>query len=111
MSTQENDLQHWFVNQEIPNVKPFYMVDLKDDQEILKWFSETDSDLYNFFHTLFREQRNNLQLFIASGLNPKYLSAEVADFVNYNSDVDQTPGLFINELYRYTMEQVSLVTS
>lgn len=109
--SNDNQLEGWLINQEIPTISPFYLQNTSDDKAILNWFKDTDSVLYDFYHTFFREQRNNLQLFLAAGLNPKYLSAEVADFVNYNSDSDQMPGLYLNELYRYTMDQVSLIVS
>lgn len=109
--SNDNQLEGWLINQEIPNVAPFYLVNVKDEKDVLQWFKNTDSTLYEFYHTYFREQRNNLKLFLAAGLDPKYLSAEVADFVNYNSDTDQMPGMYFNELYRYTMDQVSQIVS
>jgi hypothetical protein len=107
----KDDIEQWFINQDIPYVRPFYTCNPNDDQDVLKWFVEIDGELNQYYRALFREQRDNLKLFLGSGLNPKYLSAEVADFVNYNSDQAQSPGLYINELYRYTMDQVSLIVS
>lgn len=107
----KDDLENWFINQDMPYVRPFYTVDLKNDDELLEWFKDADSELNVYYEPLFREQIDNLRLFLGSGLNPKYLSAEVADFVNYNNDSGQAPGLYINELFRYTMDQVSLIVS
>lgn len=107
----KDDIDDWFINQDMPYITPFYTVDVKDDIRILEWFSNTDNELNQYYRVLFREQRDNLRLFLGAGLNPKYLSADVADFVNYNSDSNQSPGLYINELFRYTMDQVSLIVS
>lgn len=107
----KDDLQNWFINQDMPYIRPFYTVDLKNDDDILQWFQDANSELEKYYQPLFREQVDNLRLFLGAGLNPKYLSAEVADFVNYNNDSGQAPGLYINELFRYTMDQVSLIVS
>lgn len=107
----KDDLQNWFINQDMPYIRPFYTVDLKKDDDILQWFQDADSELNQYYQPLFREQVDNLRLFLGAGLNPKYLSAEVADFVNYNNDSGQMPGIYINELFRYAMDQVSLIVS
>lgn len=105
------ELDEYFINQEVPYVKPFYSIAIRDDQEILKWFKDTDDTLQNYFRPLFNEQRRNLKLFLGAGLNPKYINAEIADFINYNEDADQTDAIYINELYRYTMDQVATIVS
>lgn len=106
-----SDLDMYFSDKQLPQIKPFYTVDYRDDQEILDWMRTTQSSLDSYYMPLFREQRNNLKTFLNIGINPNYFSPYVAAYARQGSASDQPNDLYINEMYRLVMDQISLVVS
>ena len=102
--------QRYFLQRQIPYVTPFYAID-KNDQSILDWMRETDIKMTAFYDPLFREQKNNLRIFLNVGLNPNFFSPLVATYLQQGLIYDAPDDIDINECYRVVMEQVSLIVS
>lgn len=107
----EIELSKYFLTKKIPYVKPLYIVDLKKDSEILDWFREANFGLTEYFRPLFREQKSNLAFFIGAGVNPNWSSPYTQIYANTSDIFASTEQIFINDLYRLVMDQVSLVIS
>lgn len=95
----------------LPYVKPFYNVNVDDDNAVLDWFRETDSYLQMYYQPVFREQKNNLRIFLSLGVNPNFFSPLVAVYLQQGLVDDQPDEIFINEFYRLVMDSVSLIVS
>ncbi len=107
----EIELSKYFLTKKIPYVKPFYSIDIKKDSEVLDWFREASYGLSEYFRPLFREQKSNLAYFIGAGINPNWASPYTQI---YASTADTSIGndeIFINDMYRLVMDQVSLIVS
>lgn len=107
----EAELNKYFLTKKIPYVKPFYSIDVKKDSAILDWFREAEFNLGEYYRPLFREQHENLQLFVGSGLNPNFVSPYAATFATTSDIYAEPQQLFVNEVYRVTMDQISLIIS
>ena len=107
----EAELSKYFLSKKVPYVKPLYSIDIKKDSDILDWFRSADFQLSQYYQPLFREQRQNLSLFLGSGINPNFSSPYTATFATTSDIYAEPQQLFINEMYRVTLDQVSLVTS
>jgi len=107
----ESDLNKYFLTKKIPYVKPFYAIKWHEDKEILGWFKDAEHILGEYYRPLFREQHENLQLFVGSGLNPNFCSPYTATFATTSDIYAEPQQLFINEVYRATMDQISLIIS
>lgn len=106
-----SDLERFFLQRQIPYIRPFYSLEKKDDQEIIDWFKETDIKLKAFYEPLFREQKNNLRCFLNVGFNPNFFSPLVATYLQQGLIYDAPDDMNINELYRVVMDKISLVVS
>lgn len=105
------DLELYFSGKQLPRVKPFYSVDYRDDQAVLDWIKTSQRTLDDYYQPLFREQRNNLKIFLNIGINPNYFSPYVAAYARSGAVNLQPSDLYINEMYRLVMDQTSLVVS
>lgn len=105
------DVDRFFLQRQIPYVTPFYSVADKDDDAILQWFRETDTKMQSYYEGLFREQKNNLRIFLSIGINPNFFSPLVATYLQQGLTNDNAADININECYRVVMEQVSLIVS
>lgn len=105
------DLELYFSDKQLPQIKPFYSIDYRDDQQVLDWMKTTQGSLDSYYQPLFREQRNNLKIFLNIGINPNYFSPYVAAYARSGAVNDQPNNLWINEMYRLVMDQTSLVVS
>lgn len=107
----EAELSKYLLSQKMPYVKPLFSIDYKNEREVLDWFREADFGLNEYYRPLFKEQKENLSYFLGTGLNPNYASPYVASFAT-NLDIYADPQqMFINEIYRLVIDQVSLVVS
>ncbi len=105
------DAARFYAQKNLPYVKPFYTVNVDDDGAILEWFRETDTYLQMYYQPVFREQKNNLRVFLSLGVNPNFFSPMVAVYLQQGVIDDQPDDIFINEFYRLVMDSVSLVVS
>lgn len=105
------ELSKYFLSKKIPYVKPLYNINLKNDGEILDWFREASYGLSEYFRPLFREQKSNMAFFIGAGVNPQWASPYTQIYANTSDFSNSNDNIFINDLYRLTMAQVSLVVS
>src|SRR5258708_26338590 len=105
------ELSKYFLSKKIPYVKPLYNINLKKDSEILDWFREASYGLSEYFRPLFREQKSNMAFFIGAGVNPQWASPYTQIYANTSDFSTSNDHIFINDLYRLTMDQVSLVVS
>lgn len=104
-------LDRFFLQRQIPYVTPFYSLEKKDDQSIIEWFKETDIKMQAYYEPLFREQKNNLRIFLNVGFNPNFFSPLVATYLQQGLIYDSPDDIDVNECYRVVMEQVSLIVS
>lgn len=107
----EADLGKYFLTKKVPYVKPLYAIDYKKEKDILDWFKEAEYSLGEYFRPLFCEQRDNLAFFMGSGLNPHFASPYLATYAATSDIYAEPQQVFINEMFRIVMDQVSLVTS
>lgn len=107
----EAELSKYFLSKKVPYVKPLYSIDLKKESEILDWFRNADFQLSEYYRPLFREQKENLSFFLGSGINPNFSSPYTATFATTSDIYAEPQQIFINEMYRVVLDQVSLVTS
>ena len=105
----EAEIAKYFLTKKVPYVKPVYSLNLSKDEEILDWFRDTDYQLFQYYTPLFREQKENLSYFLGSGVNPHFASPFAATFATTSDIYAEPQQLFINELYRLTMAQVSTI--
>lgn len=105
------DLERYFLQKSIPYVKPFYSIDYENDDDVLTWIKSTDNTLSSYYQPLFREQKNNLKIFLSTGINPNFFSPLVAVYLNQGAVNDNADEIYINELYLLVMEQVATVVS
>lgn len=107
----EIELSKYFLTKKIPYVKPLYNIDIKKDSDILDWFRECSYGLTEYFRPLFREQKSNLAFFIGAGVNPNWASPYTQIYANTSDIFSSTEQIFINDLYRLVMDQVTLIIS
>ncbi len=107
----EADLYKLFIQKKIPYAKPLYSINFKKDQEVIDWFRETDMSLNSYYRPLFLEQKQNLAFFLGSGINPNFSSPYLATFAATSDFWSDPQKIFVNEVYRVVMDQVSLITS
>lgn len=106
-----SDVRKNFIQKNVPYVVPFFSIDYKNDNTLLEWINGTDTDLNSFYDPYFREQKNNLRLFLNLGINPNYTSPIAFIFLQQGivqNDLDDTN---INELYLLVMEQVTTIVA
>jgi hypothetical protein len=101
----------FFANRQVPYVTPLYDIDYKNDDAVLTWFKENDPLLSNYYMPLFREQKNNLRIFLNTGVNPNYFSPMAAVYIQQGLINDQPDEINVNECNRMVMEQVSLIVA
>lgn len=107
----EAELAKYFLTKKVPYVKPLYSIEITNKEKILDWFRDADYALGEFYVPLFREQRENLAYFLGTGINPHFASPFAATFATTSDLYAEPQQLFINEMYRLTMAQISLVVS
>ena len=107
----ELELSKYFLTKKIPYVKPLYNIDLGKDSEILDWFRECSYGLTEYFRPLFREQKSNLAFFVGAGINPNWASPYTQIYASTTDFATTSDQIFVNDLYRLVMDQVSLVVS
>lgn len=107
----EIELSKYFLTKKIPYVKPLYNIDIKKESEVLDWFRECSYGLTEYFRPLFREQKANLAFFIGAGVNPNWSSPYTQIYANTSDIFSSTEQIFINDLYRLVMDQVTQIVS
>lgn len=107
----EIELSKYFLTKKIPYVKPLFAIDIKKDSAVLDWFREASYGLSEYFRPLFREQKGNLASFIGAGINPNWASPYTQIYANTSDIFSSTEQIFINDMYRLVMDQVTLVVS
>lgn len=107
----EAELSKYMIYKKAPYVKPLYAVDYKKEDQVLDWFRNAEENLSNYYRALFREQQENLVYFLGSGLNPHFASPFAATFATTSDVYAQPQQIYINEMFRLTMAQVSLIIS
>ena len=107
----EIELSKYFLTKKIPYVKPLYNINLKKDGEILDWFRECSYGLTEYFRPLFREQKSNLAFFVGAGVNPNWASPYTQIYANTSDIYSSQDTIFINDMYRLVMDQVTLIVS
>lgn len=107
----EIELSKYFLTKKIPYVKPLYNIDINNEAQVLDWFRECSYGLSEYFRPLFREQKANLAFFIGAGINPNWSSPYTQIYANTSDIFSSTEQIFINDLYRLVMDQVTQTTS
>ena len=107
----EIELSKYFLTKKIPYVKPLYNIDINKESEVLDWFRECSYGLTEYFRPLFREQKANLAFFIGAGVNPNWSSPYTQIYANTSDIFSSTEQIFINDLYRLVMDQVTQIVS
>lgn len=107
----ELELSKYFLTKKIPYVRPLYNIDINNDSDVLDWFREATYGLTEYFRPLFREQKSNLAFFIGAGVNPNWSSPYTQIYANTSDIFSSTEQIFINDLYRLVMDQVTLIIS
>lgn len=107
----EIELSKYFLTKKIPYVKPLFNIDLSKESDILDWFRECSYGLSEYFRPLFREQKANLAYFVGAGVNPNWASPYTQIYANTSDMYTSQEGIFINDMYRLVMDQVSLIVS
>lgn len=107
----EIELSKYFLSKKLPYVRPLYNIDLKKDSDILDWFRETSYGLSEYYRPLFREQKSNLAFFVGAGVNPNWASPYTQIYANTSDFDTSSDKIFINDMYRLVMDQVTLIVS
>lgn len=107
----EIELSKYFLTKKIPYVKPLYNIQINNDNEVLEWFRECSFGLSEYFRSLFREQKSNLAYFIGAGVNPNWSSPYTQIYANTSDMFSSSEQIFINDMYRLVMDQVTLIIS
>lgn len=107
----ELELSKYFLTKKVPYVKPLYTIDIKNEAAILDWFRDTSFNLGEYFRPLFREQKSNLAFFLGAGINPNWSSPYTQVYANTSDAFSTTEQIFINDLYRLVMDQVTMIVS
>lgn len=107
----EQELSRYFLTKKVPYVKPLYNIDFKKESAILEWFREANFNLSEYFRPLFREQKANLAYFLGAGINPNWASPYTQIYANTSDIYNTNEQIFINDLYRLIMDQVTMVVS
>lgn len=107
----EIELSKYFLSKKLPYVKPLYNIDIEKESEVLDWFRECSYGLSDYFRPLFREQKANLAYFVGAGVNPNWASPYTQIYANTSDFSDSNQEIFINDMYRLVMDQVTLVVS
>jgi len=105
----EIELSKYFLTKKIPYVKPLYNIDIKNEAQVLDWFREASYGLSEYFRPLFREQKANLAFFVGAGVNPNWSSPYTQIYANTSDIFSSTEQIFINDLYRLVMDQVTMI--
>ena len=104
-------LQQYFLQKNMPYVKPLYSIDYKNDDDMLEWLNGANTALSAHYAPLFKEQQNNLKIFLNTGVNPHFISPLLNAYLQQGLVQDQPDDLCINEMYLLVMEQVSTIVS
>lgn len=107
----EIELSKYYLTKKIPYVRPLYNINIKKESEILDWFREASFGLTEYFRPLFREQKSNLGYFLGAGINPNWASPYTQIYANTSDIFSSQEQIFVNDMYRLVMDQVSLVVS
>ena len=107
----ELELSKYFLTKKIPYVRPLYNINLNSESEVLDWFREASFGLSEYFRPLFREQKANLAFFIGAGVNPNWASPYTQIYANTNDFSSLNDQIYINDMYRLVMDQVTLIVS
>ena len=106
-----SELQQYFLQKNIPYVPPLYSIDYSDEAAVLEWIKETDNKLTGYYQPLFREQKNNLNIFMSTGVSPNFVSPAVSAYFQQGMLEDTPDEIYINEMFLLVMQQVSTVVS
>lgn len=107
----ELELSKYFLTKKIPYIKPLYNLNINKESEVLDWFRECSFNLTEYFRPLFREQKSNLAFFLGAGINPNWASPYTQVYANTSDIFSSTEQIFINDLYRLVMDQVTMIVS
>lgn len=107
----EIELSKYFLTKKIPYVKPFYNIEFTKEAAVLDWFREASYNLNEYFRPLFREQKSNMAFFLGAGVNPNWSSPYTQIYANTSDIFSSTEQIFINDLYRLVMDQVTQIVS
>lgn len=107
----EIELSKYFLTKKIPYVKPLWAIDIDSEMQVLDWFRECSYGLTEYFRPLFREQKANLAFFLGAGVNPNWSSPYTQIYANTSDIFSSSEQIFINDLYRLVMDQVTQVLS
>lgn len=105
------DLDRYQMQKSLPYVTPFYSIDYENDSDVLTWLNDTDNALSSYYQPLFSEQKNNLKIFLQTGINPNYFSPLVAVYLQQGLIENDPDEIYINEMYLLVMEQVATIVS
>lgn len=107
----ETDVSRYLFTKKIPYVKPLYAVSYKKEEDVLDWLREAEEALNDYLFAHFNEQKANLSYVFNSGINPNF-SNPFFSASGVSSDIYSTSdSLYVNQMYRVVMDQVSLVVS
>jgi hypothetical protein len=107
----EMELSKYFLTKKIPYIRPLYNTDINKESAVLDWFRECSYNLTEYFRPLFREQKANLAFFLGAGINPNWASPYTQVYANTSDIFSSTEQIFINDLYRLVMDQVTIIVS
>ena len=106
-----SELQQYFLQKNIPYVPPLYSIDYSEENDVLDWIKQTDNKLTGYYQPLFREQKNNLNIFMSTGVSPNFVSPAVSAYFQQGMLEDVPDEIYINEMFLLVMQQVSTVVS
>ena len=107
----KSELEQYFLQKNVPYISPFYSIDYENEDAVLTWIKDTDTKLSGYYQPLFREQKNNLKIFLSTGINPNFFSPSVAVYLQQGMVDDEPDEIHINEMYLLVMQQVATVVS
>lgn len=107
----ELELSKYFLTKKIPYIRPLYNINIETESAVLDWFRECSYNLTEYFRPLFREQKSNLAFFLGAGINPNWASPYTQIYANTSDMFSNTEQIFINDLYRLVMDQVTMIVS
>lgn len=107
----KSEIEQYFLQKNVPYISPFYSINFENDDDVLTWIKDTDNKLSGYYQPLFREQKNNLKIFLSTGVNPNFFSPSVAVYLQQGMVDDEPDEIHINEMYLLVMQQISTVVS
>lgn len=106
----EASLRAYNLSKKFPYVKPLYSIKYKEEDEVLAWLRDATSAIQIYYKSLFREQKANLRMFLASEYVPDFVPANIGNFAA-NNTLNSDASININAMYKLVMAQITMIVS